>query len=105
MLSALESDLVDSLWKSKAPLTSKELFDEWGDKHHVASSTISVTLDRLFEKGLLDRKVERGRGGLKYLYSAKLSREELANELSDKFVHFLKQTFGSASIAHLKKRL
>lgn len=105
LMSPLESDLVDFLWKKKAPCTSGELFAALGKKHAIASSTVSVTLDRLHAKGLVTRTISRGKGGLKYWYSPKVSREELADQLSSEFVSFLKGTFGAASIAHLKKRL
>ena len=53
----------------------------------------------------LERDIEKGKGGLKYNYYSKVSKEELANRLSKKFVGFLKRTFGEASIAYLKKNI
>lgn len=105
LLSPLESDIVSYLWESKKPVSSTDVFLKVGKKNRVAATTISVTLDRLFEKELVDRTVERGKGGLKYLYRAKISREDLADQLSQRFVQFLKGTFGASSVAHLKKRL
>ena len=74
-------------------------------KNKVAYTTVTVTMDRMYSRNLLKREIEKGKGGLKYMYEAKVSREELANKISKKFVSFLKATFGEPSIAYLKKNI
>ncbi|MFH1256503.1 MAG: BlaI/MecI/CopY family transcriptional regulator, partial [Candidatus Diapherotrites archaeon] len=68
-------------------------------------TTVTVTCDRMYGKGLLERKVERGKGGLKYIYSPKISKDQMASKISKKFVDYLRKSFGESSIAYLKKNI
>ncbi len=104
LVGKLESDIMDSLWK-KEKATCREIFDLVKKKNDVAYTTITVTTDRMHSKGILTRKILKGKGGLIYIYSPKYSREELSEEISDKFLSFLKNTFGSSSVAYLRKQL
>ncbi|MBU2476291.1 BlaI/MecI/CopY family transcriptional regulator [Candidatus Micrarchaeota archaeon] len=104
LIGKLESDIMDALW-DKEKATCREVFDEAGEKNDVAYTTITVTMDRMHSKGLIERKIHKGKGGLIYTYSPKYSRKELSEEVSDKFVSFLKDTFGSSSVAYLRKKL
>ena len=105
VIGELEADIMGSLWQKKEKQTCREIYGKVEKKNEVAYTTISVTLDRMYSRGLVERDVEKGPGGLKYKYGAKVSKEELANNLSKSFVKFLKSTFGEPSIAYLKKNI
>ena len=102
--SELEEDILENLWKNKFG-HSKSLHENLGKKYKVSHTTIAVTLNRLHEKGLLARKPEKTRGGTRYIYSPKLSREALGDDLSGKFLGFLRKSFGENCVANLKKKI
>ena len=104
LFSNLESDILHYMW-SKGNSSTGILHKLLGDKHDVSHSTVAVTLGRLHERGLLTRKPQRGRGGLKFIYYPKFTKEEFGNHLADKFVEFLRKSFGENCVANLKKRI
>jgi len=78
-LGPLEANIIETIWCSKKrPITVREVLDELKKKRQVAYTTVMNTMDRLYEKGLLDRQIEKGRGGtyLYYVYWPKLEKEK-----------------------------
>ena len=103
VLSALEADIMRSLWK-KNPLRVKELHKELGRRHNVALTTIAVTMDRLHERKLVERKIEAGRGGLHYLYYPSRAKEEFEKSLIDQTVNKLIEVFGKTAVSYFDER-
>ncbi|MBI5553750.1 MAG: BlaI/MecI/CopY family transcriptional regulator [Candidatus Diapherotrites archaeon] len=101
----LEADIMECMWQDGNRKTCRDVYDYIKKKNNVAYTTVSVTMDRMYSRGLVEREIEKGKGGLKYKYGTKVSKEELANSISKKFVRFLKTTFGEPSIAYLKKNM
>ena len=101
----LEADILECLWQDAGRKTCRQVYDFVKKRNKVAYTTVTVTMDRMFSRNLLVREIEKGRGGLKYMYGARVTKEELANRISKKFVNFLKATFGEPSIAYLKKNI
>ncbi|MBS3060478.1 MAG: BlaI/MecI/CopY family transcriptional regulator [DPANN group archaeon] len=104
LVSDLESGILDELWERQNAI-AREVYNELKDVHNVSYTTVVVTLDRLYDKGLVDRKTEMCRGGQRYIYSPKHSRQDLGNMVADRFLSYLKTTFGEASTSHLRKKL
>ena len=104
MVSDLESDMMNVLWKERKA-TARAIYGIVKKDHKVVYSTIAVTLDRLHEKGWVEREIETCRGGLRYIYIPKMSQDEVSRKLSDKFLEFLKKSFGESSAAYLRKKL
>ncbi len=104
LFSDLETDILRYLW-SKGHGSTNILYKLLGEKHHVTHSTIAVTLGRLYKSGILIRKPERGKGGIRFLYYPKFSKEEFGEHLTDKFIEFLRKGFGESSVAYLKKKI
>lgn len=102
--SDLEEEILENLWKNQSG-HSKSLHEAIGKKYKVSHTTVAVTLNRLHECGLLVRRPEKTRGGTRYIYMPKLSREDFGNHLSEKFLSFLRKSFGENCVANLKKRL
>jgi predicted transcriptional regulator len=68
-LGPLEANTMEAIWTSKkTPLTVREVYEALKITKIIAYTTVMSTMDRLFEKHLLDRKIEKGRGGLYYVY-------------------------------------
>ncbi len=104
LFSHLESDILHYMW-NKGNGSTEILYKLLGDKHDVSHSTVAVTLGRLYERGILTRKPQRGKGGLKFVYYPKFTKEGFGNHLADKFVQFLRKSFGETCVANLKKRI
>lgn len=104
LFSKLETDVLRYLW-AKGYGSTNILYKLLGEKHDVTHSTISVTLGRLFGKGILTRKPERGKGGIRFVYYPKFTKEEFGSHLANKFIEFLRKSFGETSVANLKKNL
>ena len=102
--SDLEEEILEQLWKNKTG-HSKSLHEALKNKHEVSHITVAVTLNRLHERGMLARKPQKTRGGTRYIYTPKYSREAFGNHLSGKFLSFLRKSFGENCVANLKKRL
>ncbi len=69
-LGDLEKSAMEQVW-ARGECTVRDLHESFGER--LAYTTLMTTLDRLHKKGLLDRRRE----GKAYVYSARLSREEL----------------------------
>jgi predicted transcriptional regulator len=68
-LGPLEQRVLDYLWRRDDPATVREVKRDVEPK--LAYTTLMTTLDRLFKKGLLDRRPD----GRAFRYSARASRE------------------------------
>ena len=58
------------------------------------------TMDRLYEKGYLERSIERGKGGLLYKYWPKMSKEEFNSHAVREIIGSLVNKFGSGMVAN-----
>jgi predicted transcriptional regulator len=68
-LGPLEANVMEAIWASKkTPITVREIYEFLKKTRNIAYTTVMSTMDRLYEKHLLDRKIEKGRGGLYYVY-------------------------------------
>ena len=104
LFSKLEADILGYLW-NKGYGNTKILYKLFREKHRVTHSTIAVTLGRLYEGGILTRKPERGKGGIRFVYYPKFTKEEFGNNLANKFIEFLRKSFGEACVANLRKKI
>jgi predicted transcriptional regulator len=67
-LGPLEANIMEAIWSKKTPVSVREIYEALKQTKNLAYTTIMSTMDRLFEKHLLDRKIEKGKGGLYYVY-------------------------------------
>ena len=74
-LGPLEANIMEAIWGTKkTPITVREIYAALNKTKKIAYTTVMSTMDRLFEKNFLDRKIEKGRGGLYYVYWPKLEK-------------------------------
>jgi predicted transcriptional regulator len=74
----LEASIIQTIWCSKKrPVTVREVLEELKKKKPIAYTTVMNTMDRLYDKGVLDRRIEKGKGGtyLYYVYWPKLEEQ------------------------------
>lgn len=77
-LGDLQADILGALQKlGKA--SAREIMEEIGIRRHVAYTTVSTVLDRLYTRGLVKRSKISGRGGAKYIYSSAAPADMKAN--------------------------
>jgi predicted transcriptional regulator len=74
-LGTLERDVMDALW-ARADLSVRDV--QLHLNRPIAYTTVMTTLDRLFKKGLLDRR----QVGRAFLYSAALTRADLQAQIA-----------------------
>ena len=66
----------------------------------MATTTVATVLDRLFNKGLVERELKRSRS-LHYEYRPSITRRELENSVVMDVLEGLFETFGDAVIKNL----
>ncbi len=102
-LSPLEQDILKQLWSNKN-LKVRQLYDILKQNRSVALTSIAVTLDRLHTRGVVDRNVRKGRGGLQYIYFPKKTKQEFEKSMIDTAVNSIIEKFGSAAISYFEER-
>lgn len=94
-LGELEADILGAVQKlGKA--SAREVMEQVSDRH-LAYTTISTVLDRLYQKGMVKRSRVIGRGGTKYLYSSSSSADLRANVVN-KALDRLVSAFGPSIV-------
>ncbi|MEF9475846.1 MAG: BlaI/MecI/CopY family transcriptional regulator [Candidatus Mariimomonas ferrooxydans] len=101
--SPLESDILDILWERKS-VKVRYIHTVLRKKKKVALTSIAVSLDRLYKKGVVDRDIETGRGGQHYIYIARKSKKEIEKSLMDNVVNKLIGNFGNVAVNYFNER-
>jgi len=81
-LGSLERDVLEQLWAADGEASVRQVQAACGE---LAYTTVLTTLDRLFRKGL----VQRRRDGRAFLYRPRLSRDELRQGLASDVIDSL----------------
>jgi len=102
-LSPLEADVLAVLWPNQQRKV-REIYTILKPKRKVALSSIAVILDRLYEKQIVDRKVETGRGGLRYIYFPIKNKVQFERSVIESTVDKLINKFGSTAITYFNDR-
>lgn len=71
----------------------------------LAYTTIMTTMNRLYEKGTLDRKVRSGKGGLHYAYWPKMEKDEFERTAVIRVLDGLLDRFGEKVTECLVERI
>jgi predicted transcriptional regulator len=94
-LGPLESNIMEAIWASKkTPITVREIHEALKKTKNIAYTTVMSTMDRLFEKHLLERKIEKGRGGLLYVYWPALEKQNFQKSVVREILSSLIDNFG-----------
>ncbi len=104
VLSPLENDVLTELWPA-SEMKVREIYQALRKRHRkVALTSVAVILDRLFAKGVVDRKIETARGGLRYVYFPKKDKQQFETSVVDNTVNNLIEKFGSVAISYFNER-
>jgi predicted transcriptional regulator len=82
-LGSLERDTMNQIWRLPNDVSVREISDSLGG--NLAYTTVMTTLDRLYKKGFLNRR----KSGKAFLYSARMSQEELERSMTETAVEML----------------
>jgi len=94
-LGPLEANTMDVIWNSrKTPVTVREVYEALKKTKNIAYTTVMSTMDRLFDKHLLDRKIAKGRGGLYYVYWPALEKQTFQKSVVREVLSSLIDNFG-----------
>lgn len=94
-LGPLEASVMEVVWGSKkTPVTVREIYEVLKRTRNIAYTTVMSTMDRLFEKHLLDRKIEKGRGGVYYVYWPALEKQNFQKSAVREVLSSLIDNFG-----------
>lgn len=103
LLSPLEADVLEILWKKK-DIRVRELHNILKKKRKVALTSIAVILDRLYKKRLVKRTAEPGRGGHHYIYSSSTSKSDFEHSVMEGAVNKLIASFGNSAVNYFNER-
>lgn len=95
-LGPLEASVIETIWcYGKKPITVREVREVLQKKKPIAYTTVMNAMDRLYEKGLLDRNLEKGKGGVYFVYWPKLEEKNFKEAAVRKVLNSLMENFGS----------
>ncbi len=103
LLSPLEADVLGIIWPDKS-MKVREIYSILKKDRKVALSSVAVILDRLHEKSVVDRKIETGRGGVRYIYFPLQNKKEFEKTVIEKTVDSLIDKFGSTAVSYFNER-
>lgn len=87
-LGKLESELMERVW-ARGEASVRDLHDELSSR--LAYTTVMTTLDRLYKKGLLDRRP----AGRAFLYTPRASKEQYNQQLTQHLIGIAEVESGS----------
>jgi predicted transcriptional regulator len=94
-LGALETEVMDALWREGRELRVRDVHTRF--QARLAYTTVMTTMDRLFKKGLLDRRKE----GRAFVYAARVSRRQLVLDAGAGLVRGLLDSEGEPALSFL----
>ena len=95
-LGPLGAEILETVWASEGePVTVRRVYEELRKGTKIAYTTVMSTMDRLYDKGLLDRRVERGKGGVFFVYWPKIEKKSFEESAVRTVVSSLIRNFGS----------
>ncbi len=96
-LGPLELAIMQLMWRNPSQ-TVREICTELSKQREIAITTVSTTMDRLYQKGLLTRKTKTGKGGIFYIYKVRTTKEGFENKASKTLANQLMKNVGSSAV-------
>jgi len=101
ILGPLEADVLNAVYSFNKSIRVREVYEKMKKERKIAYTTVMSTMNTLFEKGILDRKVINGKGGLLYIYWPKMSRSEIERSAVKQIMDSLLKNFGETVTSYL----
>ena len=93
-LSELEQEVMNIVWELDE-CSVRNVLQRINKNRNLAYTTVATILQRLHEKGLVERKSD----GIAFLYSPKLSKESYSKNLVQSFINKFFASFGDVAVA------
>jgi predicted transcriptional regulator len=93
-LGPLEAAIINIMWDSKKPLSVREVYEILKKNKKIAYTTVMSTMDRLHTKNLLDRQIQKRKGGIYYAYWPKFEKRNFEQSAVREVISSLLQNFG-----------
>ncbi len=103
VLSPLEEEILKVIWPDKN-LKVREIYDILRKKNKLALSSVAVLLDRLHQRKIVGRKVETGRGGIRYIYFPLKDKNGFDRTIIERVVENLINKFGDNALSYFDER-
>lgn len=94
-LGALEAQVMDEVWRHGGELRVRDVHAAF--QLRLAYTTVMTTMDRLYKKGLLERRKE----GRAFLYSARLNRQQFVLHAGAGLIRGLVESEGEPALSFL----
>ena len=94
-LGALETQVMDEMWRHGGERSVRDVHAAFDAR--LAYTTVMTTMDRLYKKGLLDRRKD----GRAFFYSARINRQQFALSAGASALRGLLHTEGEAALSFL----
>jgi predicted transcriptional regulator len=94
-LGALETEVMDLVWREGRELRVRDVHARF--EARLAYTTVMTTMDRLFKKGLLDRRKE----GRAFVYAARVTRQKLILDAGAGLIRDLVGSAGEPALSFL----
>jgi predicted transcriptional regulator len=94
-LGVLETEVMEAVWRRRGELRVRDVHADFQARR--AYTTVMTTMDRLFKKGLLERRKE----GRAFLYSARVTRRQLAFHAGAGLIRDLLESEGEPALSFL----
>jgi predicted transcriptional regulator len=101
ILGPLEADVLTAVYDMGKPVRVREVYEKMKGERKIAYTTVMSTMNTLYEKSILDRKVTEGRGGLLYVYWPKMTKAEIEKSAVKHIMDSLMKNFGEAVASYL----
>ena len=99
ILSPLETEIIKVLSKNKTYRVN-EIYKILKRKNKVAKSSVSVLLERLYEKGLVTRTTENCQGGVRFVYNLSQNKEDYEKKIIESTLNKLIERFGNKTLVY-----
>jgi predicted transcriptional regulator len=96
ILGPLEADVLNAVYLIGKAVRVREVYESMRTTRKIAYTTVMSTMNTLYEKEILDRKVTNGKGGLLYVYWPRMSKEEMERTAVKQILDSMIQNFGDA---------
>lgn len=96
ILSDLESEIMEVVWKAGSA-SVRDVLLEMKKKRKIAYTTVMTVMSRLFEKGVLKRKLNKSGA---FVYESAKEKEAFIEERSKKIIKGFLKEYGKVAVAH-----
>lgn len=93
-LGDLEQEVMDIVWGLEK-CSVRDVLEKLNKNRQLAYTTVATILQRLHEKGLVNRKDK----GVAFIYTPKLSKEVYSKNLAQSFIKKFFNSFGDVGVA------